>query len=194
MSNKKYPFDPLLKHRIFIALGLAVWVFLFLYFTKPLDVNELGSQEQPIYLPLYGIFAALSYLATLPFQSWLFKRSNQRWTSLNELLYFGLILVLGFIITRSVYFYIVMEQHPNSYSVGYFAQAIYLPGIVTIFPIIAIGRWSFGKYKDKKLEDQKIEIEGAGNYENFRLSLNDLICIQSSDNYIEITYKEEGEF
>ncbi len=86
-----------------------------------------------------------------------------------------------------------MDQHPYAYTITYFATAIYLPGILTVFPIIAIGRWSFGKYKDKKLEDQKIEIQGTGNFESLRLLLNDLICIQSSDNYVEVTYKEDGE-
>lgn len=182
-----------MKHHVFVALGLAVWVFVFLYFTEPLDVSEFGAQEKLLYMPLYGIFTSLCYLATLPFQSWLYKKNSQKWSVSSELLQFLFLIVLGFIVTRSVYYYIVMEQHPNAYTLDYFATAIYLPGILTVFPIIAASRWSFGKYKDKKLEEQKIEIEGTGNYESIRLLLNDLICIQSSDNYVEITYKEEGE-
>ena len=85
-----------------------------------------------------------------------------------------------------------MDANPNSYTLDYFASHIFLPAIVTILPIILIGRWSFGKYKEKRLDDQKIEIKGSGNFESLRLQLNDLICIQSSDNYVEITYKEDG--
>ncbi|MFY0591084.1 LytTR family DNA-binding domain-containing protein [Roseivirga sp.] len=191
--NSKYPFDPSIKHHFIVALGLAVWVFVFLFFTEPLDVSEFDTQEKLIYMPLYGVFTSICYLITLPFQAWLYRKKNQKWTLGSELLQFFFLVVLGFFVTRSVYFYIVMEQHPNAYTIDYFAMAIYLPGILTIFPIIAIGRWSFGKYKDKKLEDQKIEIQGAGNYESFKLLLNDLVCIQSSDNYVEITYKEDGE-
>ena len=190
--KSKYPFDPSLKNHLLIGLGMAVWVFAFLYFTEPLDVSEFSSSEKLLYMPLYGIFASFCYLITLPFQNWLYKKSKQKWTIGNELLQFLFLVVLGFLITRSIYYYIVIDQHPNAYTIAYFATAIYLPGILTIFPIVAIGRWSFGKYKDKKLEDQKIEIEGAGNYESLRLLLNDLICIQSSDNYVEITYKEDG--
>lgn len=40
----------------------------------------------------------------------------------------------------------------------------------------------------KKLEDTKIEIKGEGNYESLKLHLNDLIAVQSSDNYIEVFY------
>lgn len=172
---------------------MAVWVFVFLYFTEPLDVSEFSSGEKLLYMPLYGIFASFCYLITLPFQSWLYKRSDQKWSIRNEILQFLFLVVLGFLITRSIYFYIVIDQHPNAYTISYFATAIYLPGILTIFPIVAIGRWSFGKYKDKKLEDQKIEIQGTGSYESIKLLLHDLICIQSSDNYVEITYKEDGE-
>jgi DNA-binding LytR/AlgR family response regulator len=55
-----------------------------------------------------------------------------------------------------------------------------------------MGRWALGKYKDKKLEDQKIEILGVGNYESLRLFWKDLICVQSSDNYVEVTYQNSG--
>ena len=60
--------------------------------------------------------------------------------------------------------------------------------MLTILPIVIIGRFAFGKYKEKKLEEQKIEIQGEGNYESLRLQLHDLISIQSSDNYIEVFY------
>lgn len=191
--KSKYPFDPSIKHHVFVAIGLAVWVFVFLYFTEPLDVSEFSTQEKLLYMPLYGVFTSLCYLLTLPFQYWLYRRNDLKWSIGSELLQFLVLVVLGFLITRSVYYYIVMDQHPYAYSLDYFATAIYLPGILTVFPIIAIGRWSFGKYKDKKLEDQKIEIQGTGNFESLRLLLNDLICIQSSDNYVEITYKEDGD-
>jgi hypothetical protein len=190
MLKHSYPFDPSIKHHVLIALGLAVWVFVFLYFTEPLDVNELETDEKLLYMPLYGIFASVCYLITLPFQYWLFKRTDRQWTIGNELTEFLFLIVMGFIITRSVYYYIVMDQHPNAYPLDYFATAIYLPAALTVFPIVAIGRWSFGKYKEKRLENDKIEIQGTGNYESLRLQLNDLICIQSSDNYVEVTFKE----
>ena len=190
MLKHSYPFDPSIKHHVLIALGLALWVFVFLYFTEPLDVNELGTDEKLLYMPLYGVFASFCYLITLPFQYWLFKRSHQQWTVGTELIQFLFLIVMGFIITRCVYYYIVVDSDPYAYTVAYYATAIYLPVALTVFPIVAIGRWSFGKYKEKRLENDKIEIQGTGNYESLRLQLNDLICVQSSDNYVEVTFKE----
>ena len=88
------------------------------------------------------------------------------------------------------YLFIIVDWHPNRYDLFYHVKSILLllPAILTILPIIIIGRFAFGKYKDKKIKDQKIEIQGEGNYESLRLLLNDLISIQSSDNYVEVFY------
>ena len=43
------------------------------------------------------------------------------------------------------------------------------------------------------MEAQKIEIKGEGQYESLRLLEEDLICIQSSDNYIEVFYLNGGQ-
>ena len=60
-------------------------------------------------------------------------------------------------------------------------------------PIIILGRFAFGKYKNKKTEALKIEIKGEGNYEGLRIFFNDIISIQSSDNYIEVFYVSGNE-
>jgi hypothetical protein len=191
MFKQKYPFDPSIKHHVFIALGLSVWVFVFLYFTEPLDVSELDSGEKLIYLPIYGFFASVCYLIALPFQYLLLKKVAQ-WPIWAELAFMSVLIGIGLMATWLVYYYLVVDADPYAYTFSYFATALYLPAALSVFPIVAIGRWSFGKYKEKRLENDKIEIKGTGNYESLRLHLNDLICIQSSDNYVEVTYKEDG--
>jgi len=191
--QKKYPFDPSIKHHFLIALGLALWIFVFLYFTEPLDVNEFGDTEKLIYLPIYGLIGALLYITVLPLQIWLFKSSESKWTLLNELIILLVFIVITIAVLRLFYLHFIVEWHPNAYTFWYHLKAIMLPAIFTIIPIVIIGRFAFGKYKDKKLEEQKIEIQGEGNYESLRLQLNDLISIQSSDNYIEVFYLNGNE-
>ena len=72
LLNKKYPFDPSIKHHLIIALGLAIWIFMFLYFTEPLDVSEFQKSEKLIYLPLYGLLGAFCYLVFLPIQNYIY--------------------------------------------------------------------------------------------------------------------------
>ena len=83
------------------------------------------------------------------------------------------------------------EQNP--YTLGYMLIAIYLPAVATILPIVIISRFAFGKYHQKRLDDQKVEIKGEGHYEGLRLQLNDIIAIQSSDNYVEVFYLSGNE-
>ncbi|MDY8138884.1 LytTR family DNA-binding domain-containing protein [Aquimarina sp. 2201CG5-10] len=189
---KEYPFDPSFKHHFLVALGLALWIFVFLYFTEPLDVNEFGNTEKLIYLPFYGIVGAFGYLLMLPLQQLIYKHNNRSWYISSELIFILLVVSLSFVLSRVVYLHIIMAREPNPYTLPYYITNIYLPAVSTILPIILIGRWSLGKYKSKKLEDQKIEIKGEGNYENLRLLFNDIICIQSSDNYIEVSFLQNN--
>ncbi|MDO6599763.1 LytTR family DNA-binding domain-containing protein [Tenacibaculum sp. 1_MG-2023] len=186
--NKKYPFDPSIKHHLIIALGLLIWIFIFLYFTEPFDVNELVNSEKIIYLPGYGIVGGLLYLISLPFQYWLFNRNKKTWTLALEGYFLIFFTLLSILLIRLFYLQFVVNWHPNAHDLSYHIFAIILPALLTILPIIIFGRFAFGKYKNKKTEAQKIEIKGEGNYEGLRLFLNDIICIQSSDNYIEVFY------
>lgn len=184
-----YPFDPSIKHHLIIALGLAIWIFIFLFFTEPLDVGQLDEIEKLKFLPIYGVFGAVGYLLCLPIQSWLVRREGE-WLLRSELIFTFTLVLIGFTAAWLVYFYVVMDANPYAYTIDYFVKAIYLPAAFTIFPILAIGRWSFGKYKEKQLENEKIEIHGVGNFEGIRLQWKDLIYIQSSDNYVEVFFKE----
>ena len=191
--NSKYPFDPLLKHHLIIALGLVIWIFVFLFFTEPLDVNTLNSQEKPLFLIGYGLIGGLCYIVFLPVQNYLYKLKNNIWTLKSEFLFISIFSFCSVLIARLYYLYVIMANDRNPYDLWYMLKSIFFPALLTILPIIIIGRFAFGKYKNKKTEAQKIEIKGEGNYEGLRLLLNDVICIQSSDNYVEVFYQSGNE-
>lgn len=184
----KYPFDPSVKHHLLIALGLSVWIFAFLYFTKPLDVSEFGDREKLIYLPMYGLIGGICYSLFIPFQLWLYKRTKESWSVSLEILFLFTFIIISAIFARLYYLFVVVAGEPNPYSLGYYISDILLPTIGIVVPILIIGRFAFGKYKEKKVEQSKIEIKGEGTYDGLKLLFNDLICIQSSDNYIEVHY------
>jgi hypothetical protein len=186
--HKKYPFDSLVKHHLIIALGLAIWIFIFLYFTEPLDVNELYEDEKLLFLTGYSLIGGFCYLLFLPIQYIIFNKNDKKWTVLSELIFLFLFSSLTITIARLYYLYVVMANERNPYELWYMLKSIFLPAIATILPIIIFGRFAFGKYKNKQTEAKKIEIKGEGNYEGLRLFLNDVICIQSSDNYVEVFY------
>ena len=192
MLNKPFPFDSSIKHHLLIALCLCVWIFVFLFFTEPLDVNMLDNEDKLLYLPFYGLAGAISYLLMLPFQYWLLKKGGNQWTLKSELFFFSFFILAGLLISRLIYVYIVVANEPNIYDLSYFIRSLYLPAIATTLPIVTACRWAFGKYLEKKLEDQKIEISGEGTFEGLRIQQQELICIKSDDNYIEVSYQING--
>jgi len=186
--HKKYPFDSAIKHHIIIAVGLALWIFVFLYFTEPLDVTEFREEDKLIFLGGYSLIGGFCYLLFLPFQYLILQKNNNNWTVLSELIFLMLFSISTITIARLYYLYIIMANDINPYDFWYMLKSIFMPAIATILPIIIFGRFAFGKYRNKQIEAKKIEIKGEGNYEGLRLFLNDIICIQSSDNYIEVFY------
>ena len=191
--NRKYPFDSSLKHHFIIAVGLLIWIFVFLYFTEPLDVNTLNNSEKPLFLIGYGLIGGLCYVLFLPIQYILLKFNKNNWTLKSEILFLLIFSSCTIIIARLYYLYVIMANDRNPYDLWYMLKSIFLPALLTILPIIIFGRFAFGKYKNKKTEALKIEIKGEGNYEGLRLLLNDVICIQSSDNYVEVFYQSGKE-
>lgn len=188
--KKKYPFDPNPKHHVIIALGFAIWTFVFLFFTEPLEISAYSKHQKITYLPLYAIFGAVSYLIILPFQKWLFLKNKQRWFLYNELLIFCLFLILGFISVYQLFSETVSNNKIEISPLYEFFSSFFIPAVFTLFPIIIISRRLLGKYYEKNTEKQKIEIKGEGNYENLKLFFNDLIYVQASDNYVTIHYLE----
>ena len=190
--NTAYPFDPKFKNHLLLALGLAVWIFCFLNFTEPLDIDDFSTSEKWMYLPFYGLVGAGTYLLILPVQRLLYNKKN-KWGILNEFSFFIVMAIIGFVLARMVYLYIVVPDEEYPYDLPYFITDIYIPALSAILPIVIIGRWALGKYKEKKLEDQKIEIKGEGIYEGIRLQQNDVICIKADDNYVEVSYLDNHE-
>lgn len=168
---------------------MSVWIFVFLFFTEPLDVSELNQTDKLTYLPGYGLIVGVGYLVFVPFQYFLFKKNEKQWKLITEITFLLAFSIFSLTVARLYYLFVVVAGEPNPYSLSYMLKAILLPALATILPIVVIARFAFGKYHEKKLEDAKIEIKGEGNYEGLRLNLNDLITIQSSDNYIEVFYR-----
>ena len=177
---------------MWLSLGLALWIVLFLIFTEPLDTNQIQGVDKFIYLPFYGVAGALSYLILLPLQYKLFLWKEKQWTPMLEAIFFFGMLLFGFILARCVYIFIVVPGEKYPYTLDFFFIDIFLPASIVIFPILFIGRWAIGRYYEKRLEAKKIEIEGEGAYEGLRLQLNDLISVKADDNYVEVTYVVDG--
>jgi hypothetical protein len=184
LFKKSYPYHPILTSHLWIALGLGIWVFLFLFLVKPLTVDSLSFDEQVLYVPFYGLVAGICYLLAILPQKMFYQKQKQQWFVLNELMVAIGLTVYSTILIWLYFRYVVTLNDSVPWTFGEFLMEIFLPAFVVIIPLVFITRYFIGKYYQQNRK--KIRIEGSGNYEHLHLFLDDLIYIQSSNNYVEV--------
>ncbi|MFY0630824.1 MAG: LytTR family transcriptional regulator [Flavobacteriaceae bacterium] len=189
--RKEHPYHPLSKYHILIAIGLALWIFLFLFFIKPLTVESLNLQEQLFFLPIYGLVSGLSYLAIILPQSFLYRSQKERWSVFNEIIILLALSIISVLFIWVFFRYAVTVDDTIPYEFGEFLIEIFLPAYYIILPLVFIARFFLGKYYQRNRE--KITIQGSGNYEHLHLFLKDLVYIQSSNNYVEVYHLQKNE-
>ncbi|MBR9844679.1 MAG: hypothetical protein GYB35_00540 [Algicola sp.] len=76
------------KYHSIIAIIISLWLVLFLILIAPFDIEELNFSARLEILPVYGLITFLVYVLLIPFQNWLFKKT-QTWNIVLELLIFN---------------------------------------------------------------------------------------------------------
>ncbi|MDH7446420.1 LytTR family transcriptional regulator [Aquimarina sp. 2201CG14-23] len=192
MFKKQYPFTPKTKDHLLIILGLVLWIFLFLFFIKPLTVEELPLKLQVVFLPMYGVICGFSYGLIIFIQKYYFKQQQQQWYVYNEILIVILISFLSLIHTWLFFKHVVAVSNPTDiiYTFQKYFVEIFLPALLIILPLVSISRYFFGKQSQKR--KQKITINGSGNYEHLQIFVEDFLYIKSSGNYVEVFYLDNN--
>lgn len=186
--KKEYPINKNLKTHLWIAIGLGLWVFLFLYLIRPLGVNEIEEERLLYALPIYGLIQSVTYVFALLYQQKIVKKQSH-WLLKYELIFLLLIIISGAIINFTHYKYIIVKDIDYAFYFIEYIKLFYLPALVIIFPFVVSSRYILGKFSENNIE-KKITIKGKGQYDFINLKYEELLFIQSSDNYIEINFKE----
>lgn len=183
--NNTYPLHKSLKKHLFIALGLGIWVYLFLVFTEPFDINKFNENEK-LLLPIFGLLASISYCIPLLYQFRILEKNS--WKIKNEVVFTLFVIILGSIVYFLFYKYFIAYNEPDTYNYFHYVKWIYIPALVIILPFLLIARFLLAKFFETP--DTKITIKGKGQYDFINLKIEDLLFIQSSDNYVEINFIE----
>lgn len=186
--NRSYPFQVKTSNHIFIAIGTAIWVFLFLFLIKPLTVSTLTLEEQLFFLPFYSIISGVSYTISILFQKKMYQK-KQQWKVYDELIILLLLCIISLITIWLFFRFVVTIDDSEPFTFSEFLIDIFSPALLIILPLVIIARYFIGKYALKGRE--KIRINGSGNYEHLELFLEDLLYIQSSNNYVEVHYLQK---
>lgn len=192
----KLLYSPKLKHQLLIGAIISVWLWLFLFFTEPLDVKELTSSEKMKFLLGYALLLWVSYSITIPFQKRLFVRRRNSWIWLDELLTLLTLAAVMYGLTYSFYRFIVIPNEPNPHTLWFFFTHRFMPIFVVVIPMLWGVRWASGvvhqlleKSQEKGVSaPQKISLKGENQREVLQINPQDLVYMEAASNYVKIHY------
>lgn len=186
-----YPIHKEIKNHLWVAAGLTVWIFVFLYLSEPFDIHRFTAAEKWILLPLYGLIEGICYAIPLVYQAQILAK-KRRWFLANEIFFLIQVIVLGALFNYLFYKNVVVFGEEGIYSFSDYERLVYLPGLAIILPFVIICRLIIGKLSQKiQLQDQ-ITIQGKGSYDFIHLNFGELLYVKSADNYVEIHFIENN--
>lgn len=171
------------KHHLICAVAMAFWLVGFLILIAPFDVADLPFSIRLIILPPYGLLTIVGYILLVPLQNWLFHKQG-KWTLLSEV---SFITLYNILLLLFCFLYYKTDIINGEYSFSKFTLEVYYPIFFIILPLLIFARW----YLNKKIENQvsgKIVLTGENKLDVLKIKQEDLICISSADNYVEVTY------
>lgn len=176
------------KHHLFVAVTIGVWLVAFLVLIAPFDTADLSFSIRLQILPPYGIISFTSYMILIPLQNRIYKwRGN--WNMLWEVSF--LLLFNGIVLLGSFAYY-KTEIINGTYDFVRFTFEVYNPIFLIILPILLFLRWWLNK-KSLRQNQDRVVLEGGNKLDVLHISLNDLICISSADNYVEVSYLDKDD-
>ena len=178
-----FKLKPSFKYHLSAALVIAIWLIIFLVIIAPFDIAELPIAVRIEIMPIYGLISFMGYLLIIPFQNWLYKKRKKQSISFEILI----ILLFNCIVLIGSYVYYTSSFVNGDYSFSKFTLEIYYPIFLIQLPIIIFARWLIHK-KATQQNLEKILIKGDNKLDVLQISIADLICISSADNYIKVTY------
>ncbi len=182
------PLNTSYKYHTLIALIISLWLVIFLVVIAPFDVAELTFSARLEILPLYGVISFVAYMALIPFQNWAYKRF-EKWTLLSEILFIVGFNAIQIILSYSYYKSSIVN---GNYDFQKFLLEVYLPIFFVLLTIIVFCRWFLNKKVPNKIENTII-LKGDNKLDVLKILPEDLICISSADNYVEVSYLISGE-
>ena len=173
------------KHHLIVALIIALWLYLFLVLIAPFDTSDLSFSIRLLILPPYGFISFAGYMILVPWQNWFFKNKS-KWNLPFEIIF---VLLFNFIILLGSFAYYKTDIINGAYSFTKFTFQVYYPIFFILLPMLLFLRWRLNR-KTASEKPNKIVLRGANKLDVLYIRLNDLICISSADNYVEVSFLE----
>ncbi len=186
MSNLKL--NTSYKHHFACAVILGIWLAAFLVLIAPFDVADVPFKTRLVEMPFYGLMTIVGYMALIPIQN----RVNtyfQRWTLGFEVAFF---IAMSLIMLVGCFAYYKSWVINGDYSLYKFTFEVYYPIYFIILPIMVFVRWHLNR-QPAPTPARKIMLMGDYKQDILQVDEDELICISSADNYVEVVYKSSGD-
>ena len=185
---KNIPLNTSIKAHLFLGIIIGLWIVVFQILISPFDVADLTFKNKLILIPPYGLLFVLVYILGVVFQNWLYKKTGT-WNYLKE----ALTLCLTYIALLFVcYWYYKSEWINGEYIFIDFTVSIYLPIVIVFTAFIILGRMYLNKRYVKK-EKERILLKGKNKEDLLQIDPEDIICISSAQNYVEVHYLQQDQ-
>ena len=171
------------KRKIVPGIITAIWLVTFLVFIAPFDASDLSFGIRVRIMVYYGIIFLLCYLITIAVEDQLRKRSLSFW--LHEVIIHVFTYLIVFPPTLLYYESGIVNGDYGKYR---FLTEQYLPILLIITPVLFGFRKMMLTHKNKT----NITLRGENKRDVLQIALDQLVCVGSSDNYIEVSFLEDG--
>ena len=175
------------KQSLLLSTLLGFWVYLFLVIIGPFDVAPLNVKWRMQIMWVYGVIFSISYFIADQLNAKVLDLigKEKAWTFVS----FILLLVLFKLLPT--YLYYKSELIQGDYPFRSFLFEIYLPTLAILAPLMLLGKWILNKVPQNS--SGKIIFRGENKQDVLHLHSNNLLYVQSAQNYVEFHYLENGE-
>ncbi|WP_422858667.1 LytTR family transcriptional regulator DNA-binding domain-containing protein [Flagellimonas sp. S174] len=172
--------NPSIKYHLGIGAFVSLWIFVFCFFIRPFDDGTVFQWGQISFC--FGLIVFLCYAIVAILQKAIYQKKVQ-WTVGYELLILFLFNLLYSIFSYVFYKGPVLN---GTYNFIEFSTKIILKSSLILTPIIILARTFLIKLIPDK--EDTIIIKGESKLDTLKIHKSDLICIKSSQNYVEIFF------
>ncbi|GAA4972441.1 LytTR family DNA-binding domain-containing protein [Algibacter aquimarinus] len=175
------------KYHFLVALIIAIWLTFFLILIAPFDIAELSILNRIQIMPVYGIISFFGYMILVPLENWIYKKSDKSsfYKEIFIITLFNILVLIG------CYIYYKSEIVNGMYSFIKFTLEVYYPTFFILLPIIIFARWFINKKVINK-NSKKITLKGDNKLDILQINNEDLVCVSSADNYVDVYYLMNG--
>jgi len=176
-----------LKYNLLVGLSLGIWLFLFLFLVRPFKQDNLSLGHLARIATGMALIVIINYSIISIVQRFIYTTSK-KWSIQFEIL---IILFFSLLLLITSFIYYKSDLSNGSYRFVKFLSKDFIPTIIIILPFLVFLRKYIVKFTPKKSEF--LNISGENKFDFLKIKKEELVCISSAQNYVEVFYLKNND-